>query len=119
MSLSCSCGEWDGEGWAYNYVDDFVKLNTKRRRRCKSCSTLINIGSDCLRFDRFQHPTDELKAAILGEDYEVPLASWYFCKSCGEIYFNLTNIGYCLQIDENMNVCLSEYHKLTGFKKEK
>lgn len=115
MSLSCGCGEWDGEGWSYSYCNDLTELKTKRRRRCKSCAKLIDIGSDCLEFNRFQYPQDEIKARIFGEDYEMPLASWFMCKYCGEIYLNLTDIGYCLQIDENMNDDLAEYHKMTGF----
>ena len=115
MSLSCSCDEWDGDGWAYNYCNDLTKLKTKRRRRCKSCSNMINIGSDCLEFSRFQYPQDEITEKIYGEGGEVPLASWFMCKCCGEIYLNLTDIGYCLQIDENMNNDLAEYHKMTGF----
>ena len=115
MSLSCNCSEWDGDGWAYTYVDDLTKLQTKRRRRCKSCKKLIDIGSFCLQFDRFQYPQDEIKIKIFGEDYEIHLAPWFMCEHCGEIFLNLTDIGYCLEINGNMNKDLAEYHKLTGF----
>ncbi len=38
------------------------------------------------------------------------------CEKCGEIYFNLSNIGYCICLGDNMNELLSEYWKLINFK---
>jgi len=115
MSLSCGCGEWDGEGWAYYFYDKFKKLATTRRKRCWSCKVLIDIGSECLEFPRFQHPNDELSAMINGEDCEMPLASWYACESCGEIFLNLNELGYCFNLTEDLRESMEDYHKLTGF----
>jgi hypothetical protein len=52
MSLSCSCGEWDGDGWYWKQSGDFTTLTGKRRKRCVSCNELIDIGSECVEFER-------------------------------------------------------------------
>jgi len=119
MSLSCSCGDWDGEGWAFEYPSDFVKLETSRRKRCKSCGELIDIGAECVHFRRFRAPKSIVEVNIYGECGEIALAPWYQCKKCGEIYMNLEAAGYCLQPDEDMQEAISEYHALTGFDPKK
>jgi len=52
--LSCSCGE--GDGWWYLPPDDFETLEAKRRKRCCSCKTLIDLSSVCVEFDRYRDP---------------------------------------------------------------
>lgn len=101
--LSCSCSDWDGDGWWYYPPNDFTKFKAKRRKRCCSCKELIDIGADCLEFCRTR-----------GD--EIGMAPLHMCEKCGEIYFNLESAGYCLDIIENMNDYLKEYHELTGFK---
>jgi len=114
--LSCSCGEWDGDGWTYTSYGDFSTLNTKRRRRCCSCKELIDVGSLCLEFERYRYPNNEIEIRIYGDDAaEVYLASWYMCENCSEIYLNLDALGYCLEINLNMNDYLKEYQEMTGF----
>jgi len=117
--LSCSCSDFSPEDpgdWWYFIPNDFTKLETHRRRRCCSCNQLIDIGSDCLDFWRERLPYTEIEERISGE--EIAISSLYMCESCGEIYLNLSAIGYCPDIKNNMQECLSEYHKLTGFRRE-
>ncbi len=99
----------------WNTPEDFSKLNTKRRRRCCSCEDLINIGADCLEFERVRQP-NYVETNIYGEDAEINIASWWMCGECGEIYLNLQNIGYCLDIQTPMMQYMEEYHEITGFK---
>jgi hypothetical protein len=47
---------------------------------------------------------------------EVQLADQFMCQKCGEIYFNLTELGYCINLGDEMTELMSEYWKLTGFK---
>ncbi len=115
--LSCSCGEWEGEGWYYINPSDFTKLSTTRRKRCCSCQELININADCLEFDRYRAPKDEIEIKIFGEDEEIEIATWYMCEGCGEIFLNLEDLGYCLSIETPMQEYLAEYQEMTGFKK--
>ena len=115
MGLSCECAEWDGKtGWCFFHPSDFTQLATKRRRRCASCKKLIDIGGECLEFSRERSCKWEIEEKIYGDT--VPMAPFYQCSDCGEIYLNLDAAGYCLAPDEDMKKCMEEYHRLTGFK---
>jgi hypothetical protein len=71
----------------------------------------------CLEFERFRDPLTDIEDRIWGD--EVQLANYYLCEPCGEIFLNLEDLGYCLDITENMNECFEEYWELTGFKPPK
>ena len=131
MSLSCSCDydyEFEEGQWyyTYNYDQDFVPLDTSRRKRCCSCNELINIGSPCLKYSRSRYPYTEAESRIvtgvcledsLADEAPIPIADHYHCEKCAEIWLNLTDIGYeCLSPNECMPDSLKEYHELSGFK---
>lgn len=116
--LSCSCSEWDGEGWywMFNYPgEEWPILKTKKRKRCCSCKELISIGAECLEFERYRAPLSDIEERIWGD--EVQIASYYMCLSCSEIFLNLDALKYCLDITQKMTEALAEYWELTGFKK--
>ena len=118
--LSCSCSyddHLDGDNWQYFIPDDFKKLKTIRRRRCSSCKELINIGSDCLEFSRIRSPKTDIEEMIIGD--EIPMASWWMCEKCGEQFLNLNELGYCINLEDNMFDLLQEYHEQTGFERQK
>jgi len=112
MMLSCSCAYDDG-GWYYYSTDKFNTLNSTRRKRCCSCNELIDIGSQCVEFDRYRSPYSDIEERIWGD--EVGLASWYMCEKCGEIYLNLSSIGYCIMLGNNIKEDLEDYWDITGF----
>ncbi len=114
--LSCTCSEWDGDpgSWWYFIPNDFVQLNTKRRKRCSSCKELIDIGADCLEFERERYPYTDIEEKISGSEIDMP--PLWMCEKCGEIYLNLQDIGYCLGPQDDMREALVKYHELTGFK---
>ena len=116
MGLSCSCPEWDEDPdtWMFFFPDDFTQFGSKRRKRCKSCGDLINIGSNCIEFERKRSPRSDIEERICGD--EIPMASLFWCNKCAEIYFNLTEIGYCLTPCDCAIEALEEYWELTGFK---
>lgn len=116
--LSCSCDyELDSPGaWAYYPPKDFTKLDTKRRKRCCSCGQLIDVGGECLNFQRERAAYTDIEVRISGEI--VGMAPLYMCEACGEIFLNLDALHYCLDITKPMAGYLDEYHRLTGFKKE-
>jgi len=122
MSLSCSCEEWDGEGVGWTFYPGFVVfMGTKKHRRlkCCSCKKTIDLGSDCVQFNRFRYPLTEIECKIAGDwDREVEMADWFMCESCGEIFLNLDAVGYCLDLGEPMPDRLKEYHEMTGFNKQ-
>ena len=117
MGLSCECGVDEGEWeWWYEISNDadFEPLDTKKRKRCASCNTLIDVKSDCLRFEKFRYPKDEIEERLYGN--EIRLADQYLCRACGEIYLNLDAAGYCYQLGEDLREQLKEYWEITGFR---
>ena len=119
MSLSCSCEEWDGEGRAYYPAKDFSFLSTKIRKRCRSCKKLIDPGTVCVRFEMFCSPRTEVEAKIYGEDAEIPLVPQYLCEWCGEMYFNFSDLGFCVSPSDNMKELLREYKEIYNAQKHK
>ena len=115
MSLSCDCNsEWDGEGICWFDPSDFSTYEPKRGKRCNSCKkVIIKTGNLGLEFSRMRPPENDIEERIYGD--EIPLASKWMCEDCGEIFLNLTAIGYCLEIFDDMRNDLKEYWKLTGF----
>lgn len=111
MPLSCSCDEWYGEGVAYYPPKDFSFLSTKIKKRCQSCKKLIDPGTVCVRFEMFCSPRTEVEAKIYGEDAEIPLAPQYLCEWCGEMYFNFSELGFCVSPWDDMKELLENYKK--------
>ena len=118
MSLSCSCDEWDGDGWAYISPNDFTILDTKRSRRCCSCKALIRPGDACTKYERLRYPVpDSIEERIVGEEAEIYLAPWFMCEKCGGIAFSLEELGFCVSPASNMMNDLAEYHGLVEYEK--
>jgi len=117
MSLSCDCNfdssECEPGQSYYYYPNDFSKLNTKKRHRCVSCKSLIDVGSDVLEIERERVAYDLIEERIKGETYTI--SSHYICETCGEIFLNLHAIGYCLDVYSPMGIALKEYQELIGF----
>ena len=110
--LSCECDiDTDYGDWYYYPPDDFSTFSAKRRKRCCSCNSLIDIGATCVEFTRFRGFLSDIEENIYGD--EVPLASWYMCEWCGEMYFNFYELGYCHSLGDSMRETLEEYHELT------
>lgn len=108
MGLSCVCPE---EGaWYYGTDEEFRPLRTKRSRRCVSCAVKLRPGAEVLEIWRTRGPNDDIEERIHGDDYDaVPMASWWMCAACGEIFLNLTAYGYCVDFDESMQEQLEEH----------
>lgn len=126
MPLSCSCDyDYDLEPgmWMY-YPDgktphDFMNFSSSRRKRCCSCGRLIDIGAVCVRHPRYRYPHTEVEARINGADWDlceeptIRMADHIQCERCGEIYFNLFELGFeCLMPNEDMEKALEEYKEL-------
>ena len=108
MTLSCGC-DYDGDAAWYFEEVGFSTLKTKRGRRCRSCKTLLKLGAECLRLARWRGPRTDVEDRIHGD--EVPLAAWYLCERCGDIYASLTELGFCADLTESMDAQLAEYHR--------
>lgn len=100
MSISCSCG--DDYEWMYYGPDDFEPLNTKRRRRCISCRTMIDVGAEAGRFSCYRAPRSDYEEQRFGD--EVPMADKWMCEECTGLYISLSELGYCLTIGDGMSM---------------
>lgn len=114
--LTCSCPDIEDDMWSYIEPDDFTILSTVKRKRCKSCNKLINIGDTSLRFNRLRYPKNDIEERIYGEGNEIDLAPYYMCEKCGDQYFNLSALGFCIDITEYMFNLLKEYREIYGRK---
>ena len=125
--ISCDCDFYEEPGpgqWYYtgNLLLTFEPLKSTKQKRCCSCDKLISIGDICLVFIRHRYPHTEIEARITGTDWglneepPIKIANQYHCEICGEIYLNLSNLGYCIFPAENMGAVLKEYHELSNFK---
>jgi len=110
--LSCKCN-YESGAWYYYDPPGFSKFNETRRKRCCSCKDLIDMKSQCVRFHRYREPMSEVEERICGD--EVKIADWYMCEGCGEIFFNLEALGYCIWLGDEMQELLKEYQTITGF----
>ena len=109
MSLSCSCDSDGDYAWFYSTPNDYTTLQTKRRRRCKSCNELIAIGSICTKFEIHRPPQSEVEERIYCGD-DVPLAPMFHCEECADMFFNLNELGFkCISPDEDVRQLVKEY----------
>mgnify|MGYP000533641920 CR=1 FL=1 len=112
MSLSCQCHDYDGEGWSYWKPTEESTLQTKKARRCCSCNDLIKPGSPVVPFPRFRRPNSDIEERIHGD--EVYLANWFMCEKCGDMYWSLDELGFCITLGEEMRELTREYAEVYG-----
>jgi predicted RNA-binding Zn-ribbon protein involved in translation (DUF1610 family) len=111
MPLTCGC-DYSDDGdyaWYWRSPDDFSTLSGPRRKRCTSCHQLINIGATVIAFERFRLAKTDIEERIYGESGEIALASQYLCEHCGDLFFSLSELGYCVNPYESMRELLGEY----------
>jgi len=115
MSLSCEC-DYDGDAeWYYNTPDDYAPLSTKRSRKCCSCKERIAVGDLSLRFSRWKHPEyGSIAEKIYGEGSEIPIADWWMCERCGDLYLSLAELKFCVDPGDDMRELVREYAELYG-----
>lgn len=117
MALSCSC-DFELEPGIKRWIadEDFSKMPLlSRRKKCCSCNNLLEPGSEVVKITRNKVPETDVEIKIYGEDGEIPLATWYLCEKCGEIYLTLTEIGYkCIYPPDTLDA-REEYWEITGF----
>lgn len=116
MSLSCSTGDDGDFSWYYTPPEDFTPFDRPKRKRCSSCKELISIGALTLKFSCHRPPKNEIEDRIYGEDGEIPIADKFLCEGCGDQYFNLSELGFCIDPTENMIELLKEYVENYGRK---
>lgn len=116
MPLMCNCDYSDEFDWYYEEPNDYSVLSTAQRKRCASCHDLINLGAVVTKFFRWRTPKDDIEINIYGDCGEVPLATWYLCEECSDLYFSLDELGFCnlLGGGESMRELVKEYAEVYG-----
>ena len=97
MSLSCDC-DFDGD-WYHEKPEDYKIIDEDKK--CCSCKETVKAGDLILQFECFEMDEDD------EEQYREP---WFMCERCGDIYYSLDELGFCLSISESMLDLLVEYH---------
>lgn len=114
MGLSCDCGDFnegDYDRWWYAPADYTEMPARKRRAKCLSCKKPIDTGAIVGEFERLRQPTG-FEYETLGWEEGVHLASSWMCEECTDIFFSLTELGFCMDIDSgSMQSYLREYHR--------
>ena len=113
MSLSCSC-EYDPEpgDTCWRAPHDFPVLRGSRPIKCCSCGDKINPGDTTGDFQRYKVPDSDIECRIYGEDGEIPRASWFMCERCAGLFFSLDELGYCIDIHDDMRKLVAEYAEI-------
>ena len=112
MGLTCSCSDFEPEpgDWYYDAVPtDFTTYQVARRKRCCSCKELISINEPALKFTRVRVPKHDVEVEIYGECGEIPIADHWLCERCGGLYLSLSELGYCVNPQEDMRELVAEY----------
>lgn len=112
MSLSCSCPSADDlEQWWF-CPGDYSVLTARRSRRCQSCGELIRPGDLVAKFERERIAQWGVEERIWG-DAAIPMAPWYHCERCADLYFSLEELGFCVDPNDDMRELVKEYADLT------
>ena len=109
MSLSCHCPDGDFD-WYWHAPDDYsVAPAARRRKRCKSCGELIDHGATITVFNRDRYPVSDIEERIFGDGLTVDLAPWWLCEPCSDLYWSLSELGFCVSPDDDMRNLAEEY----------
>jgi len=112
MSLSCECNDsWDGQ-LAYYPPSDYSRFISMRRKRCCSCVAYIRPGDTVAKFERFRGTHNDIEERIHGE--QVPLAAHYMCERCADLYFSIDELGFCINLGDDMRLLVKEYSEVYG-----
>jgi hypothetical protein len=99
MGLSCFCDEDSFDYYAH--PEKNFKISAKKAV-CHSCKKTIEAGEFILVFGTWT--IDESGDEIYGDDL-------VFCEKCGEYYLNLEDLGFCVNLEDNMIELVTEYKK--------
>jgi hypothetical protein len=118
----CGCdSDWYPEpgDWFWNNAPTEYKfLPFKKRRKCCSCGELIEVNALAVEHTRVRVPDTDIELRIYGEEGEIPIASDWMCEKCGDLYFSLAEIGYCISPRDSMRELVQEHVGEVAYRKE-
>ncbi|MFK5949541.1 MAG: hypothetical protein QM500_12315 [Methylococcales bacterium] len=113
MGLMCECdSDWYPEPgeWIWTSVPSkYAPLPFKKSKRCCSCNELVSVGALAVEHPRARIPDTDIEVRIYGDDGEIPIASEWMCESCGDLFFSLSELGYCMNPREDMRDLVKQY----------
>lgn len=117
MGLTCNC-EWDPEPGSvcWEIPAKHTTLKSKQSRKCCSCGERIEVGDCVAAFERFKVPEYDIEIAIYGEgEWQGPSrATWYHCERCADLMFSLSELGFCIDLYDDMRQLVKEYARDYG-----
>lgn len=119
--LSCDCDtDWYPEpgDWFYDGPSDYTTIRNcaplrTRRMRCCSCKELIDLSAIVIAFPRYKIPGSDVEIKIYGDEGEIPIATRYQCETCADLYFSLTELGFCGLPGHDQRDLVKEYAAMT------
>jgi hypothetical protein len=113
MGLSCEC-DYDPEPGQTIWYDpsDYAPLASSRARKCCSCKGKIKPGDLAAKVPRYKIPASDIEIKIYGEEGEIPRAPKFMCERCADLFFSLTELGYCGEPWEDQRELIKEYAEL-------
>ena len=113
MPLACYC---DDEGdWFHEPPNDFAPMHVLGvLKKCASCGATIKPLAESGRFFCFRIAAGDIEERIYGEGGHVYMADRFMCDTCTGLYFSLSDLGFCLNLGENMLDLAKEYGAVYG-----
>lgn len=114
--LTCACPDGFDAEWYYTPPEDYETVPhriSNRRFRCASCRSLIEHGSTVIRFERSRPARFPIEERIYGEDDDaVPMPALFWCERCADLYWSLTELGFCVGPEDNALKLAKEYAEM-------
>lgn len=113
MSISCASDSFDSDAcdWWWIWDQAQTTIQTKRSRKCCSCSEKIKVGDTATKIKRFRGPKNDIEESIYGD--EVALAPWFLCETCSDLAMSLDELGFCFDLGgESLKDQIKEYREI-------
>lgn len=110
MPLTCWC---DGADAEYYWRDpEETTFIAPRGKRCQSCGRVVRTGDIGVRFLCSRYPRHEIEERIWGDAVEI--APKWMCEECGDLFWSLDELGFRINLGENMRELAREYGETYG-----
>ena len=102
MSLSCFCND----DYEFFYFPPMDYDTADKHLKCCSCFNRIPAGATIVTFELVTY--DDNGEEQYGENE-------YMCEVCADLYFSLEELGFCINLGDNMRELVEEYAEMTKY----
>jgi hypothetical protein len=71
-----------------------------------------------IALERERGVCSDVEASIFGDDALVPLADWWMCERCADLFYSLIELGFCVMLGDDMRDLVKEYTLFYGPRKK-